>query len=332
VAEAVSRNEAGDGGAVARHGPAVYPGFHRRSRETPRPADLLVLRFTPMRHAAQLLLAILLGAGPVAGQEVASRAWQQRLALQVPLPVPLLELAPIDPFASPIDVAPVRREATPPRKLQVKGTARVAAYVDARGNCTATVPLEQPFSGLTSALAAGLATARFEPGQAGKQPMPSWVVVEVTILGTVKESSVAAERLELPDPGRAPEVASPTRLSPSGQSASLPATPASALTAIASLRKLRVKAPARELETPVRALVRVSPAGRCDGYVPLELEGGLAGWLESYLGSWRLEPAQRNGEPVPSWMLYSARVRLSLSALSSVSARVLPGETYSPSE
>ncbi len=291
-----------------------------------------MVRCDPMRPAALLALplGVVLTAAPAHGQDASARAWQQRLTVSIPIRVPLVELESVNPFATTVDSAPVRQAATPPRKLPVAGRARVAAYVDGRGDCLGAVPLELPFQGLTTAVTAGFAEARFEPARAGNQPRPTWVVVEVGLEATVKESSVASERLEMPDPGRPPAPAEPTRLEPSTTLLALPATSSGELSSGASPKRVSIRVPGREVEVPLRALVHVDAEGRCDRYVPLEHEEGLSRWLEAFLASWRLDPARRGGEPVGCWVLYTARVRLALSAVESSSFRVVPGQSYPP--
>jgi hypothetical protein len=129
---------------------------------------------------------------------------------------------------------------------------------------------------------------------------------------------------------RPPEPAAPVELAPPAQLASLPFAAAETITAMAVPKRIGVKVPGREVEAPVRALVRVSPSGRCDRYVPLELDSGLRPWFEAFLASWVLQPGQREGAPVEAWALYTARARLELSSLSSESYRVLRDRTYVP--
>lgn len=292
-----------------------------------------MVAFVVMRPNILLLIVVMaLSVDVPAADQAGSRAWQQRLELEMPLQLPLLEVAPDNPFAVPLDRVPERREATPPRKLGVAGRAVVAVYVDGNGACLGAVPLEVPFPGLTAGIVAGFADARFEPARVGKGTQPSWVVVEVLVDGTVKEAGLVTERLEVPDPVRPAEPATPVELTPSGQLANLPFAPAEAITAAALPKRISFKVPSREVEVPVRALVRVSPSGRCDRYVPLELDSGLASWLETFLASWVLEPGQREGTPVEAWVLYTARARMELSSLSSGSYRVLRDRTYSPAK
>jgi len=290
-----------------------------------------VVAFAVMRPTIPLLIVFTaLSVDVTAADQAGSRAWQQRLELEMPLQLPLLQLSPDNPFAVALDRVPERREATPPRKLAVTGRAVVAAYVDGNGACLGAVPLEVPFPGLTAGIVAGFADARFEPARVGKVPQPSWVVVELLIEGTVKEAGLVTERLEVPDPVRPPEPAVPVQLTPPAQLASLPFAPAETITSPALPKRIGVKVPGREVEAPVRALVRVSPSGRCDRYVPVELDSGLEPWLEAFLASWVLDPGQREGAPVEAWVLYTARARLELSSLSSESYRVLRDRTYVP--
>jgi hypothetical protein len=283
-----------------------------------------------MRAASALLGVVLLVSPSAAAQHTASRAWQQRLQVDVPLAVPLVELEAINPFAQPIDEAPRLLASAGPRKVDVSGAAVVAAYVDAKGECLGGVPLELPFPGLTARLAEELARSRFEPARSGPTAAPSWAVLEVTIAGRVKESTPAEPRLELPDPARPPVPQPPERVSPPGTLLRLPATPAPQLTTLALPRRVKLSAPAGEAEVAVSALIHVTSAGRCDRFVALELPSGLSPWLSAYLATWQLEPARRGGAPVDAWVLYSGRGLLALSGLESISARTVAERSYDP--
>ena len=283
-----------------------------------------------MRGASALLGLMLLVSATAAAQHPATRAWQQRLQVDVPLAVPLVELEAINPFAQPVDEAPRLLSAAAPRKVDVSGEAIVAAYVDAKGECLGGVPLELPFPGLTARLAEELASSRFEPARSGPTAAPAWVVLEVAIAGRVKESVPAEPLLELPDPARPPVPQPPERVSPPGTLLRLPSTPAPELTTLAVPRRVKLSAPAGDAEVAVSALVHVTSAGRCDRFVALELPSGLSEWLSAYLATWQLEPARRGGAPVDAWVLYSGRVLVSLSGLESTSARTLSDRSYDP--
>ena len=102
------------------------------------------------------------------------------------------------------------------------------------------------------------------------------------------------------------------------------------LQTFAAPRRIRVKTDGRDADVPLRALVHVTETGRCDRFVPLNLESGLHAWLSAFLSSWRLEPATSNGEPHEAWVVYSARARLELSSLSSTGIRVLRDRSFEP--
>jgi hypothetical protein len=283
-----------------------------------------------MSRAAAALGALLLATGAATAQEPASRAWQQRLHLRVPLSVPMVELESTNPFAEEVDRQAVLLSSTAPRKTTVAGRAVVAAYVDAKGECLGAVPLDLPFPGLTSALVDELTGSRFEPARKGKDPTPSWSVVEVIFEGRVKESTVTEQDLQRPDPSAPPEPSTPIRVLPSGNLLRLPATPAAELMAPASPRRLKVKAPGREAEVRITAMVHITPEGRCDRYVPLELDSGFNPWLSAYLATWRVDPAFRDGEPVASWSEFTAEVQMRLSALQSTTFQTLGDRSYDP--
>jgi hypothetical protein len=283
-----------------------------------------------MRGASALLGVVLLVSAGAAAQQAAPRPWQQRLQVDIPLAVPIVELEAVNPFATPVDQPPRLLGSAAPRKVEVSGPAVVAAYVDAKGECLGSVPLELPFPGLTSRLVEELAGSRFEPARVGATTTPSWVVLELVVEGRVKESEPGPPELALPDPTRPPRLDPPARISPPGNLMHLPATPAPELTTLVSPRRLKVSAPGGRAETAVRALVHVTGAGRCDRFVILDLPAGLSRWLSAYLATWRLEPARRGGEPVEAWIHYSGRVALELSSLQSVSARALADRSFDP--
>jgi hypothetical protein len=263
-------------------------------------------------------------------QHPATRAWQQHLQVDIPLAVPALELESVNPFAQPITAAPRLLTSAAPRKVDVAGPAVVAAYVDSKGDCLGSVPLELPFPGLTADLVEELAGSRFEPARVGAAAAPSWVVLEITMEGRVKESDPAPPQLELPDPNRPPARETPDRVSPSGNLLRLPATPVSDLTSLAAPRRIKVSAPGGDASVLINAMVHVTADGRCDRFVPLELPAGLNPWLSAYLATWRLEPAVNGNEPVESWIMYTGRVQMRLSGLQSKNVRTLAERVYDP--
>jgi hypothetical protein len=283
-----------------------------------------------MKRLSGILLAMMLLAGTVSAQEVASRAWQQRLHAEIPVPVPMVTLDPTNPFALEVDSPPQLLGGTPPRKLNVSGKARVAAYVDTKGECLGAVPIDLPFPGLTSALMGELREARFEPAASGSAPQPSWAVIEITMKTRVKESVIAEEAFELPDPSFPNEPMSPPRVAPSGNLANQPATPREQLTSLATPRRLNVKVPGRDADVAIEALVHITAEGRSDRFIPLDVDPGFVDWLSAYLATWRIDPATRHGSAVDSWVVYTARVQMKLSQIESSGFRTATGESYDP--
>ncbi len=276
--------------------------------------------------------AVLLVAAVGAAQQPGRRAWQHRLELDIPLPVPVVALDPVNPYAVPVDTAPRRLNAIPPKKLQLAGWAKVAAYVDSRGQCRGAVPLVLPFPGITQELTGDLMKTRFEPARAGSAARPSWIVLRIALAGKLKESAVVDQDLDLPDPSSPPRREAVGIVYPAGRLASLPAADPSTLTSSAVPRRFSIRIPGGEREVAIHALVHVTASGRCDQFIPVAVPGGVVPWLSAYLASWRLEPATRNGEPVDCWMKYTARVRLKMGTLSSTSVRVLTDEHFVPQD
>jgi hypothetical protein len=278
-----------------------------------------------------LVCIVSLAAGAWA-QDATTRPWQQRLHTEIPLPIPMVALSSTNPFSVPVDTTPTLLGSTAPRKIAVSGTSVAAAFVDAKGICLGAVPIELPFPGLTSTLVDELRAARFDPARTGNEPQASWTVIEVTIGGKVKESTVTDQTLELPDPNNPPERRLPARVAPSGNLLSLPAAPQEELSSRAAPRRLRIKVPAQETDVPIQALLHVTADGRCDRFVPLNVDAGFHRWLSAYLASWRLDPAMYDDQQVESWVVYSARVKMKLSALESTVFRASKDRSYDPNE
>jgi hypothetical protein len=265
-------------------------------------------------------------------QDSGARAWQQRLQVDIPIVVPMVEIDAANPFASRVDVAPRLLSAQPPRKLDIAGVASVAAYVDAGGDCKGAVPLELPYPGLAAPLIAEVVGARFDPARVGTSDKPAWAIIEVTFETKVRESVVKDQLLETPDPESPPQPTVVATMAPPGNLSGLPFVPVSDLSSPPLPRRIRVKLPSRELTIPVRALVHVTASGRTDRFVPLDLESGLEPWLSAFLSTWRLEPAQIEGAPTDSWVVYSCRVVLDLGNIESTSFRVVRDRGYDPAD
>lgn len=283
-----------------------------------------------MRQFIAASVVALLAPSLVAAQSASTRAWQQRLEVSMPLPVPVVELEAINPFATEVDEPAALVESALPRKVDIIGTAVVAAYVDSKGECLGIVPLELPFPALTASLANELTGSRFEPAMAGTAPQPSWVVLEIVMDGRVKDGTVTDQVFELPDPESPPVAQVRGAIAPPGRLRNLTATPRSQLSQLAQPRRLRVNSPGREDEIPIRALVHITKEGRCDRFVPLELDDGLNNWFSAFVATWKARPARRDGTAVDSWLVYSARATLKLSGIGTTDYRVAKDRTYTP--
>lgn len=284
-----------------------------------------------MKARSVLAVAILGAAVATATADDGSvRAWQQRLDVTIPLPVPVVELTAVNPFATRLDALPTLRTATAPEKLDLRLEAAAAAFVDDSGDCLGGVPLELPFPGIAAELVAELESTRFEAARSGANPRASWVVLALGFEGRVKQSTVLDQRFEVPDPDLPPVPAQPLRVAPPGSLAGLAAAAPDELTALAVPKRVNLKISGRDIDAPLRALVHVTASGRCDAIVPLDVASGVADWLAAYAASWQLDPGLVDGEPVEAWMVYSARVRLELSSLKCDVGRVLPDEVYPP--
>ncbi len=285
-----------------------------------------------MKRVIMIVAAFVLVAPMAAAQSASSRAWQQRMDVEIPLPVPLVELLPVNPFAIIVDETPKVLQASLPRKVDIRGAATVATFVDAKGVCLGAVPLKLPVPGLTASLVEDLNGSRFDPATAGGAPQPSWVVLEIGMEGKVKESEIVDQTLEMPDLETPSVPNQPVAMKPPGSLRNLKATPHAQLSKLAAPRRIKVNAPGRDDEIHIRALIHVTENGRCDRYVPLELYDGLDPWFSGYLASWRMQPASRDGAPVAVWGEYSARVRMKISGISSTTSRVVRDREYTPDQ
>ena len=283
-----------------------------------------------MKRIIIIVVAVSLAASGATAQSASSRAWQQRLEVEIPLPIPMVELESINPFTANVDEPAVVLGSTAPRKVDVRGIATVAAFVDAKGECLGAVPLELPMPGLTSSLVQELTGSRFDAATAGNSSRPSWVVLEIVMEGRVKEATVVDQVLEMPDPEVPPVPSKPVAMTPPGNLRNLKATPHDQLTTLATPRRIRVNAAGREDEIHLRALVHITEEGRCDRFVPLDLFDGLNPWVSAFLATWRVQPATVDGAARATWLVYSARVRMKLSGFESTTFRVVRDREYSP--
>jgi hypothetical protein len=263
-------------------------------------------------------------------QDRSARAWQQRLAIPMPTVLPFVALEPVNPFATRVDVPPTLLQATVPERRDAAGRAVVAAWVDAEGQCREAIVLEQPFPGLVTGLVAELKDTRFEPARTGTQAQPSWVVLGVGFATEVRTATVLDQVLQMPDPSAPPAPATPLASAPPGRLADLPAAAPSALTSLAAPRRVKVRLPHHRAEVGVRLLAHVTAQGRCDRFVPLELDGGLTSWVATYLASWRLDPGQIDGQPAATWVVWTARLGLELSTIKSSDVQVLRDRGFTP--
>jgi hypothetical protein len=267
------------------------------------------------------------GAG---AQDSGSRAWQQRLEISVPVAVPSVEIDAVNPFSKVLHVVPELNQSTLPRKVDVGGRAVFAAYVDTEGVCLGAVPLEVPFKGLTTPIVRELSETKFEPARGGGTPRPAWVVVNIQLESRVKEATIRSQVFELPNPEIPPVPVEPTRMEPPGRLRNLPVAALSELSSVAAPRRFRFRAPAQETDVAVSLLVHVNEVGRCDRYVPLEMDSGLSRWFESFLASWRFTPAQIGDEVVDAWLIYTANVKVEMASLVSGNTTVARDRSYSP--
>jgi hypothetical protein len=283
-----------------------------------------------MNRWVVLLVVVALSWTPAEAQEDGRRAWQQRLEVQVPMAAPTVALEPVNPFDEPYDTPPELGNATLPERYDVRGRAEVAAHIGTEGDCSGVVPLELPFPNTISSIVPAFREARFEPAKAGSRTVASWAVVSVTLSGKIKRAEIVSQVLESVDPAIPPTPSSTVPEYDAGRLAALTAADPEALSTAASVRRMRVRMPGREVEVPVRALVHLTADGQCDRFVPLEMDPGIERWFARFLQSWRVQPATLDGQPTDAWMIYTARFRLRFSTISSDAERVLTDRRWEP--
>ncbi len=274
--------------------------------------------------------ALLLAAPWADAQPADSRAWQQRLEVAIPVPVPVVELETVNPFAADLEVAPKLLAARPPDRMDLRVHAAAAVYVDADGEGRGAVPLELPFPGVAAELVGELTGSRFEPARIGQQAQPSWPVVELLLAGRITSGIVLDQRLEQPDPAAPPQPSPPTRIAPPGNLAGLPAAEPARWTTPPVPKRVRVRLGGREAEVSLRALVQIEADGTCSRFVPLDVPTGMRSWLGAYLATWKLDPARDGSGPVTAWATLTARVRFDLAKFTTEAARVAADRVYDP--
>lgn len=283
-----------------------------------------------LRNFLSVSTALLLLCGISSATDTPTRAWQQRLKVEIPLPVPELELAAANPFVAQVDGMPRLKASTPPAKTHVAGRAVIAAYVTNQGECSGAVPLDIPFPGLVSSLISGVRDSKWIPAHTGDIPRSSWAVVEMNVESRVKEATIIHQEFAFPDPGTPPAAIEPSLPPPSGRLLALQAAPHSELSSLAKPKRIRFRAPSGEHTVSFQSLVHITPEGRCDRYVPLIPNTGLNRWFSGFLATWRMDAPVDDGQPTDVWLVYTARIRLKFSSFSSTSARVLSDRTYPP--
>ena len=74
-----------------------------------------------MKRVIMIVAAFVLVATTAAAQSASSRAWQQRMDVEIPLPVPMVELLPVNPFAIIVDETPKVLQASATTKSRHSG-------------------------------------------------------------------------------------------------------------------------------------------------------------------------------------------------------------------
>jgi len=262
-----------------------------------------------MRCAAPLLALL------VAAPTLAQKPWEQRVDLDVTVPVELPALPTINPFARPLLVQPAPTATPMAGKFTVVTSARGTAYIDAQGGCRRVLfsSLPLPFAG--EPLQQAFREAVFVPGRANGAPAAGWWPFAVELTGRVKEGEVVRVQPAPPPAAELPVPEAAAAAEPGPADAALPAVPPEQFSQPPTTKRFRARVDGRDWAQRVRLLAEVSPAGRCSRVVFLSCPEGLRRWLLASLASWTFRPGEDDSGPVAAWMLLDAELTLAIGSL-----------------
>jgi len=271
-----------------------------------------------MRRAAALAALLLLAAAAAAQTP---KPWEQRVDLDVAVPVELPALPTINPFARPLLVQPAPASTPLVEKYTVTTSARGSAYIDAQGVCRRVVVTTLPLPFVGEPLQQAFREGEFTPGRAGGGPAATWWPFALDLTGRIKEGTVVRVQPAPPPPAELP-VPEATTANPPAADPSLPATPIEQLDQPPAVKRLRARVDSRDWQQKVRLLAEVSTAGRCTRVVFLSCPDGLRAWLLASLASWTFRPAEDNAGPVPAWVQLDADLQVSIGSLEAGTPRL----------
>jgi len=272
-----------------------------------------------MRRSAAVAALLLLSAAVTGAQT--PKPWEQRVDLDVAVPVELPALPTINPFARPLLVQPAPAATPLLAKYTLTASARGSAYIDAQGVCrrVALTALPLPFAG--EPIQQAFREGEFTPGRAGSGPAATWWPFTLELTGRIKEGTVVRVQPAQPPPAELP-VPEATTTAPPAADPSLPATPIEQLGQPPTVKRLRARVDGRDWQQKVQLLAEVSTDGRCTRVVFLACPEGLRSWLLASLASWTFRPGEDNAGPVPAWVRLDADLQVSIGSLEAGTPRL----------
>jgi hypothetical protein len=262
-----------------------------------------------MRRAAPLLALLL------AAPTLAQKPWEQRVNLDVTVPIELPALPTINPFARPLLVQPAPVATPLAAKFTVVTGARGTAYIDAQGGCQRVLfsSLPLPFAG--EELQQAFREAVFVPGRATAGPAAAWWPFTLELTGRVKEGEVVRVQPAPPPPAELPVPDAAAATEPRPGETTLPATPLEQFSQLPAAKRFRARIDGRDWAQKVRLLAEISPEGRCSRVVFLSCPDGLRRWLLASLASWTFRSGEDAAGPVTAWVQLDAEFRLAIGSL-----------------
>jgi hypothetical protein len=264
-----------------------------------------------MRRAAPLLALLL------AAPTLAQKPWEQRVDLDVTVPVELPALPTINPFARPLLVQPAPIATPLVAKFTVAASARGSAYIDGQGMCRrvsfAALPLPYVGDPLQSAFREG----EFIAGRTTGGPAATWWPFAVDLTGRIKEGTVVRVVPAPPPPAELPAPEGAVAIVAPPAEPGMPATPLEQLAQPPTAKRFRARIDSRDWTQKVRLLAEVAPDGRCARVVFLSCPEGLRRWLLASLASWTFRPGEDNAGPVTAWVQLDVDLGLSVGSFES---------------
>jgi hypothetical protein len=259
-----------------------------------------------MRRAAPLLALLL------AAPTLAQKAWEQRVDLDVTVPVELPALPTINPFARPLLVQPAPVATPLAAKFTVVASTHGTAYIDGQGVCRRVLFAALPLPYVGEPLQQAFREGEFIAARTTGGPAATWWPFALELTGRIKEGTVIRvvpappPPAELPVPEGAAAIVAPTA------EPGMPATPLEQLAQPPTAKRFRARIDGRDWTQKVRLLAEVSPEGRCSRLVFLSCPDGLRRWLLASLASWTFRPGEDHAGPATAWVQLDVDLGLSV--------------------